>query len=70
MSGWECPRCHAIWAPSVQKCCCFPSAVGTNVEHVCMALGLNGVGGWHCVVCGVPMIEDPRGSLYPKVKAP
>lgn len=20
--GWECPRCHAVWAPSVVKCDC------------------------------------------------
>jgi hypothetical protein len=20
--GWECPRCHTVWAPSVPKCSC------------------------------------------------
>lgn len=22
--GWECPRCHRVWAPSVKQCECGP----------------------------------------------
>lgn len=28
--GWECPRCHAIYAPHVHQCICAPPAITTT----------------------------------------
>jgi hypothetical protein len=33
MYGWECPRCHKIWAPAQMTCDCQPpSFVSTNLS--------------------------------------
>ena len=31
-SGWECPRCHKIHAPSVKECDCKPAEAEGNPE--------------------------------------
>lgn len=32
--GWECPKCHHIYAPSVHECLgCQPAASGTTIQH-------------------------------------
>ena len=33
LQGWECPRCHQINAPFVQKCDCKPATVSVTTTN-------------------------------------
>lgn len=40
MTGWECPRCHACYAPHVQRCeACQPQSF--TLSTVCGGCGMS-----------------------------